>query len=288
MQGGPGLLFCKKRSAISTLTTVLIVLIVVALVVGVVVGVFISGWFWFRPSGQIVGSGNLDTEKMDFSDFRIVEVGWAFEVEITQSSSYSVSITADDNLFDYIEASKTGDMLTIGLKPRYGYQWPLTLRAEITMPDLYELKLSGATHGTVEGFNSSQKIVLGISGASTLDMVDISAGEVDIDISGASRVTGGITASGDAQLTLSGGSRITKLDGEANDLLINADGGSHLDLSDFTVHNANVILSGASRATVNLDGRLDADLSGASQLLYIGEPTMMDINTSGGSTVSKK
>ncbi len=281
------MLFCKKRSAISTLIIVLIVLIVVALVVGVVVGVFLSGRFWFRPSGQIIGSGNLDTKKRDFSDFSIVEVGWAFEVEITQSSSYSVSITADDNLFEYIETSKTGDMLTIGLKQGYSYQWPLTLRAEITMPDLYELKLSGATHGTVEGFSSSHKFILGIYGASTLDASDISAGEIEINLDGASKISGGITVSGDAQFTVSGASKV-ELEGVANDLLVSADGASNMELSDFPVHNANVILSGASRATVNLDGRLDADLSGASQLLYIGEPTMMDINTSGGSTVSKK
>jgi len=259
---------------------------VVALVVGVVVGVFLSGWFWL-PSGQVVGSGNLDTEKMDFSDFSIVEVGWAFEVGITQSGSYSVSITADDNLFDYIEASKTGDRLTIGLKPGYSYQWPLTLRAEITMPDLYELKLSGATRGTVEGFNSSHKFVLGISGASTLDASDISAGEIEINLDGASKISGSIMAVGDAQFTVSGASKV-ELEGVANDLLVSVDGASEVELSVFPGHNANVILSGASRATVNLDGRLDADLSGASQLLYIGEPTMMDINTSGGSTVSKK
>jgi len=54
------------------------------------------------------------------------------------------------------------------------------------------------------------------------------------------------------------------------------------------VVNADVSLSGGSRATINLDGRLDADLSGGSNLLYIGDPTMGDINTSGGSTVGKK
>ena len=55
----------------------------------------------------------------------------------------------------------------------------------------------------------------------------------------------------------------------------------------FPVHNADVKLSGASQATVNLDGRLDADLSGASHLEYIGEPTMGVMTTSGASTVSR-
>jgi len=52
--------------------------------------------------GMMIGSGDLATEEFNFSDFTRVEVGSAFEVEIVQSDSYRVSITADDNLFDYI------------------------------------------------------------------------------------------------------------------------------------------------------------------------------------------
>lgn len=61
-----------------------------------------------------------------------------------------------------------------------------------------------------------------------------------------------------------------------------------MELSEFTVHNARVNLSGASRATIDLDGRLDADLSGASTLLYIGEPTMGEVSVTGGSRLGEK
>ncbi len=273
----------ENKRATSTLSIVLIV-VAVAAAVGVGVGMAIVFWdLIFQPRGDIIGSGNLVTEGMDFSDFTIVEVGTAFEVEIAQSSSYSVDITADDNLFDYIRVSKTGDKLEILLKSGYSYH-SVTLRAEITMPELYELELSGATSGTVEGFSSAHKFVLDISGASSLDLVDMSAGDIEIDLSGASTVNGGITSSGDARFTLSGSSTI-ELEGAANDMRINAGGASHLELSDFPVHNANVNLSGASHTTLNLDGRLDANLSESSHLLYTGEPTLGDIDTSGGSTV---
>jgi len=54
------------------------------------------------------------------------------------------------------------------------------------------------------------------------------------------------------------------------------------------VGNANIILSGASDGTINLDGRLDADLSGASTLEYIGEPTLGSLDISGASNLTKK
>ena len=72
------------------------VLMVALLTSGSLVGCF---------GGVVTGSGNPITENYNFSNFTRVEVGYAFEVDITRSASYSVSITAADNLFDYIEVS---------------------------------------------------------------------------------------------------------------------------------------------------------------------------------------
>jgi hypothetical protein len=254
-----------------------------SIMVAVLLTVLLTSGLLVGCAGDVVeGSGNLDTQEMDLSGFTRVEVGHAFEVEIVQSASYSVSITADDNLFEYIKVSKKGETLKIGLKS--GDYHNVTLEAEITMPDLYEVDLSGAVRGTARGFTSSHDFSGELSGASSLDMRDMSAGDIDFDISGASRVTGDIIA-GDADLDVSGASTV-QLQGSASDMEIEASGASHVDLADFVVSNADVNLSGASQATVNLDGRLDADLSGASNLSYIGEPTMGDIHTSGGSTIS--
>jgi len=248
--------------AISTLVIALIIIIVVGSVVTVVVATVLLD-FW-KPLGQVVGSGTFDTKKKDFTDFTIVEVGWGFEVEISQADSYSINITADDNMFDYIEISQTGDTLTVGLKWGHSYQ-DVTLRTEITVPGLYELKFSGGTHGAVEEFTSSHAFV--------------------VDLSGGSRLSGDFTTTGDARFTLSGGSHLIGMDGAANDLRVSASGGSGLDLSDFSVHDASVNLSGGSSATINLDGKLDGDLSGGSHLKYVGTPTTVDVNTSGDSTV---
>ena len=234
--------------------------------------------------GVVTGSRNLETREFNFSDFTRVEVSSAFEVEIAQSDSYSISVTADENLFDYIVVSQQGAMLQIRLKTaRY---IGTTQRASITMPDLYGLELSGATHGAVQGFGSSHDFTLELSGASSLSMVDMTAGDIRFDISGASRVTGDMTA-GDADFDISGASTV-ELQGSGGDIVADTSGASSIKLADFPVNNANVKLSGASNGTVNLDGRLDANLSGASRLTYVGEPTMGSITTSGGSMLGER
>jgi hypothetical protein len=215
--------------------------------------------------GGLVGSGNLDTEQYGFTNFTEVEIGSAFEFEIKQSGSYSINVTADDNVMDYVQVSQDGQTLTIRLR-RFISIGPVTLRASVTMPQLHGLTASGASRGTVSDFSSTE--------------------DLDITVSGASKVTGDIIA-GNVEFGISGASTI-QLEGSANDIDAGVSGASHFNLDDFTVNNADINMSGASSGTVNLNGRLDANLSGASRLWYIGEPTSTDINRSGGSTVSKK
>ena len=244
--------------------TIIIVIAIVVVVAVISTVLALRGW-----PGALVGSGNLETEVYAFSDFTEVEIGGAFEFEIEQSSSYSVNVTADDNVMDYLRVSKDGQTLKIGLRTGLGmFLGPVsvTLRASVTMSQLGGLTASGAPRGTVSGFTSAE--------------------DLDLTVSGASRVTGDITA-GNVEFGISGASTI-QLEGSASDIDANVSGASRLNLEAFTVDNADVNLSGASSGTVNLDGRLDANISGASTLWYIGEPTMGDISTSGASTVSKK
>jgi len=240
--------------------TIIIVIVIVVVAAAISTVVALRGW-----PGGLVGSGNLETEEYAFTDFTEVEISSAFEFEIDQSGSYSINVTADDNVMDYVQVSQDGQTLKIGLR-RFISIGPLTLRASVTMPQLHGLTVSGASRGTVSDFSSTE--------------------DLEIKVSGASRVTGDIAA-GDVEFGISGASTI-QLEGSANDIDANVSGASHFNLDAFTVNNADVNFSGASSGTVNLNGRLDANLSGASTLWYIGEPTMGDINTSGASTISKK
>jgi hypothetical protein len=234
--------------------------------------------------GVVRGSRNLATNEYSFSDFTEVELSSAIRFKITQSGSYGVSITTDDNLFDYIQVSKLGTTLRIQMKRAiYAY---ITVEAEISMPKLLGLHIIGATRGTASGFNSTENLDIKVSGASSLDLANVSAGDTSFDVSGASRVAGDITAA-NVEFDLGEASNI-QLEGTADDILVKANGASDVNLTSFEVNNANVLLSGASTGALYLDGRLDATLNGASQLKYSGEPTLGDIETLGNSTLSRQ
>ena len=237
-------------------------------------------------SQVITGSGKDESRDFDDVDFTHIEVGYAFNVEVIKSDSFGISITMDDNIFDYLIVSKSGETLSIGLKPNNSYK-SYSATTQIMMPDLYKLELSGATSGSIKAFSSTHDFIIQLSGASSLNMVDMETGPVSLIISGASYLTGSIITSGNAEFDLSGASSVT-LSGSAYDLKANLSGASHMELDNLPVNNVDVNFSGASGGTINLDGTMDVNLTGASYLYYIGTPILGDLDMSGGSSIGIK
>lgn len=237
-----------------------------------------------------IGSGKVITEKKDFKNFTSLDISSAFEVDIIQSSTYSVEISADEDLFDYIEVSQTGSDLKIYLSPRHIFtDFTLgnrVLKVVISMASLHELELSGASKGKITGFQSASPLRLDISGATTLKLINISAGDTDFEVSGASKLTGNLTA-GKAEFNVSGASSM-ELSGVTNDMEIEVSGASRADLEEFRAENVDVNLSGASEATVYVNKMLDIEVSGASRLYFVGNPTLGETDISGASTIKHK
>jgi hypothetical protein len=221
----------------------------------------------FDVSGFMASNEDRETNKFDITEFNTIHVSGIFDVEITQSDTYNINVDANHNFFKNLDVSKEGDTLRIRHSRHIGWRAALVKpRVEVTLPSLKELRLSGATGVRISGFNSSESFKLDMSGASSLEG-DISAGNTDLDVSGASRV---------------------RLYGSSRDAVIRASGANRIDLHEFTIVNAAVKLSGASRLSANVSGRLDARLSGASYFGWRGEPVMGDIRTSGAARLSKE
>jgi hypothetical protein len=174
-----------------------------------------------------------------------------------------VVIRVDDNLVEYLQVVKEGNTLQIGLKPNHPEIRRATLEAEVTMPELTGLDLTGASHVAITGFKSAQALVVAASGASHL------RGDIE---------------AGDLTFSLDGGSEVI-LTGSAENATIKALGSGEIDLSAFSVVDANVEAGGASQVTVNVSGRLDVNASNASHVYYLGSPTLGTIKESGGAEV---
>ena len=110
---------------------------------------------------------------------------------------------------------------------------------------------------------------------------------VDLDNSGASNAVVTNVKTDSLKLEASGASKI-KIDGEVKYLEADANGASGIDAENLKTENAKVDSSGASSITVSPTNELDAEASGASGVIYTGEPQNIKQNASGASSIKKK
>ena len=163
------------------------------------------------------------------------------------------------------DVAKSGDTLRVSLKSNVNVR-NATLKAQITMPGLTGLDLSGATHTTLAGFSSETSLSVGLSGASHLQ------GEI---------------RSGDARFHLSGASKLELRGGAAN-IKVSASGASHAGLDQFSSKAAVVDASGASHINVSVADKLEAEASCASQVRYLGQPQVIKSHTSGAASIRQQ
>jgi hypothetical protein len=185
------------------------------------------------------GSGTAKTETRNVSGFKEIKAGGAINLDISFKPEYSVSVEADDNLLEHITTEVSGDTLVIGMKDHINSKNKINVK--ITMPELTELDISGASTGDIAGFKG-EKLVVGlsgaskikldgdvrefnarVSGASSIDASNLKAENADVDASGASNIT--VNASGDLVAKASGASSV-KYIGEPKSLKQNASGAS--------------------------------------------------------------
>jgi RNA polymerase sigma-70 factor (ECF subfamily) len=217
----------------------------------------------------IVGSGKPATKEVKVADFTAVEVHAPVQLEITKGDTFRTSVTTDDNLLEHVKAVKEGSTLKISVdtgKQAWRGGPKSVLKVAITMPTLEGISLSAASRAKVKGFKSTKGFQAKVRGASSLEG-EIQAGKVELSADGASRV---------------------KLQGSAGDVRLSGTGASNLMLADLAAARANVSLSGASKATVQVKEKLDYAVSGASRLEYRGDPTIGKKQSSGASSVSHK
>jgi hypothetical protein len=248
--------------------------------VTVLVGLSVSGCY---AIGVGYGTGPIIEKTYDIQDFTEIEASSSFTIEVRQSNDYSVVVSTHENIIDHLDVVLSGDTLKLRLKP--GSYAHTDLKAIISTPELHGFTISGASKGDIQGFQSDADFDLNVSGASRLNL-DMQTGKTNVEISGASRVTGRLIAR-DIQFEVSGASRC-ELSGSAGDTHIKVSGASQTLLASFPIYNADLEVSGASRATISTDSVLNVNVSGASSVEYTGSPTLNKVSVTGASRLNNR
>lgn len=132
----------------------------------------------------IEGSGNMETRDLDLDEFDSIDVGGAFDLEITLGDVQKVTMTIDDNLWDNLETDVHGGTLEIGWDKSVNHDGDC--KVEIVVRELKSVDIHGAAEVEITGYHG-ESFTFDVSGAAELEM-DGTVDDLDINVSGAGEI----------------------------------------------------------------------------------------------------
>jgi hypothetical protein len=157
---------------------------------------------------QIVGSGRIATRQQEFEPFSGIHLTGIGSVYITQDTTQTVLLEADDNIIDRVTTTVDDHVLTIGLQS--GSYTGVTINVYVSMKSVELLELSGSGKFTVIDPLQTNTLICRIQGAGSMTLRG-SADELLIQIQGvgdvhsfdleASRCTVVLSGTGSAEVT---------------------------------------------------------------------------------------
>lgn len=230
----------------------------------VIVAFLLSSCHYFSGR-RIHGDGNVVEQSRSVSGFRSIDVGGAVKVYVKQDSVFSVRVRIDNNLQEYIDVYREGEVLHIHQRNNTSLDATESIKVYVSAPSFEDFDASGACDIISEGrISSDKRIGVDVSGASNVDM-DIKAPKTEVDATGAATI---------------------KLKGETKDLSVDGSGSTNIRAFDLLTENTDVHLSGAGDAQVFASVKLFANISGAASVHYKGSASVSS-DISGAGSVKK-
>lgn len=211
----------------------------------------------------VKGTGNVRTETRKMNNFTKLDIAGGYKVTLKQDSTESISITTDDNLFKYIQTTVEGSTLKLHSRRNVCSSGETTII--IGVKNLDKIEASGAVELRSDGRLTVGDLNFDLSGSSKIDM-ELYAGKVRTDASGSTEVY---------------------LKGQAASHEIDMSGSGKVEALDFVVGKYKIGTSGASECKINVLNELDVHTSGASDIQYRGNPTKVNNDQSGASSVKR-
>ncbi|MCU0354629.1 MAG: DUF2807 domain-containing protein [Cytophagales bacterium] len=204
--------------------------------------------------------------RLDYRNFRRVNVRGPLKVIIEQSDRHRVSIEGDEDAIDDIEFDQSGDELEIRWRQEFSWKnwnWEQgkNVTVRISMPEAREFRFSGATSFEIRDFENVNSLSVSVSAGARGD-AEVEGDNLEVDLSSAGQLT---------------------LRGRTNDLKADASSGAQLEAFELETDNADANASSGASVELNVDKKLDAEASSGGNIRYRGDARINSNATSGGS-----
>jgi hypothetical protein len=202
-----------------------------------------------------------ETQIRNVSPFTKIEISGAVAVYYTYSDTLSLTVKAKTSEIEYVETKVEKGSLIIGNKGRFSEP----VYVYVKHNQLSQLQLSGAT-----SFNSTNLI--------STDTIYLSA-------SGSSNINAALKSQ--KIKSIQSGASVLSLSGTTDVFLAELSGASSLKAYSLISKNTDILATGASSSKIFVNGRLNANASGASNIKVKGDVKDISAEASPASSITR-
>ena len=218
-------------------------------------------------SRNIEGNGKVVTRTIAITDYSKIAIAGSMDVEYEESSAAPfLSVTLDENLFEYIRTEVENAELKIGLK-RESRNIGLNLR-----PTVFKIKT-----------NSRKLEKLSCAGSGTIKARNLSASSLfEVNLSGSGNVNIEQLLVKDLECNLSGSGNI-RISGTTSKADYNLSGSGNIKAADCKAEHAEANVAGSGSIELHATSTLDAVSAGSGDVKYKGDPQVKSSKMGSGS-----
>jgi hypothetical protein len=215
------------------------------------VSVALSSCFGFGR--KVEGNGNRQTRDYSISNFTEVSLAGSMTVYITQGSTYSVKVEADENLFEYLKIEKDGNELEIGSRNNYNLRSKGGIKVFVTSPTYEGAEVAGSGKIISQSKITNARVInIDVAGSGDVQL-DLDAPEVHAEVAGSGNVL---------------------LKGTTRELQIDIAGSGDIKAFDLMAEVTKIDIAGSGNAQVSASRELDVDIAGSGDVTYKGNPAV--------------
>jgi len=220
----------------------------------------VNGQFW----KSVTGHGHVVSKERKTDSFTGIKVSSGIDVYLKQGDNVTVTVEADENLHEYILTEVRGGVLNVYTE--YNIRDAERKRVYVTMKEINSVKTTSAGDVFGETPISTDRLELTASSAGDIKL-ETHAKDIDIDIS----------SSGDISLS-----------GETDMLKADLSSAGDLKAYDLKAREADVSVSSAGDADINVSERISARASSAGDINYKGDPKYVDAHSSSAGGIHRR
>jgi hypothetical protein len=224
----------------------------------------------------VKGNGNVVTRNYDVTDFNEISTSLSATVNFTISDNYSCTVTADENLFDYLEIEVHDEDLRL-CKPEKHKK--VGLRAtqfviDVTAPNLENINLAGS--GTFNALSplNAEKMEVNVAGSGDIVLKQtVTVQEIELNVAGSGDLVCNELIANKLDVNVAGSGDIKVANGTVSKAEAGVAGSGDIVLTcDIENLDANIAGSGDIKARVS--GKLTYGIFGSGDIGYYGNPVV--------------